>query len=240
MSKFFKGIAKVVKNIGKGIKKVFKKVVKSKLFKVALVAVAVYFGGAALGLWGGAGATGAATAAVGGTVAPAATTAAATTSLAAPVSTATLAATTAAPITTAGLATGAEVAGALTAAAPAASTIGAGVASATEIAGALTTAAPAAGAGSSFLSSLATGAKAVGGFVKANPLAASMGLNAISSAMAPDELDLIEAREDSRAREFDQALTARRQNLTGFNTLPLLHQATGTGNRVQNRRTGGE
>ena len=45
MSKIFKGIAKVVKNIGKGIKKVFKKVVKSKIFKIALVAVAVYFGG---------------------------------------------------------------------------------------------------------------------------------------------------------------------------------------------------
>lgn len=237
MSKFFKGVAKVVKNIGKGIKKVFKKVVKSKLFKIALVAVAVYFGGAALGLWGGAGATGAATAAVGAT-APAATTAAAT-SLAAPVSTATLAATTAAPVAAAGSGIASTTAAALTAA-PVASTVGAGVASATEIAGALTTAAPAAGAGSSFLSSLATGAKAVGGFVKANPLAASMGLNAISSAMAPDELDMIEANEESRAREFDQALTARRQNLTGFNTLPLLHKATGRGERIQNRRTGGE
>lgn len=238
MSKFFKGVAKVVKNIGKGIKKVFKKVVKSKLFKVALVAVAVYFGGAALGLWGGAGATGAATAAVGAT-APAATTAAGVSSLAAPVSSATLAATTAAPVAAAGSGIASTTAAALTAA-PVASTVGAGLASATEIAGALTTAAPAASAGSSFLSSLATGAKAVGGFVKANPLAASMGLNALSSAMAPDELDMIEANEESRAREFDQALTARRQNLTGFNTLPLLHQATGTGKRVQNRRTGGE
>ena len=44
MSKFFKGIAKVVKNIGKGIKKVFKKVVKSKIFKIVLIAVAIYFG----------------------------------------------------------------------------------------------------------------------------------------------------------------------------------------------------
>lgn len=235
MSKFFKGVAKVVKNIGKGIAKVFKKVVKSKIFKVALVAVAVYFGGAALGLWGGAGATGAATAAVGSTAAPAA----AATSLAAPVSTATLAATTAAPVaaTSSGLASTTGIASALTGtAAPIAS----GVATATEIASSLTAAAaPAATTGGGFLSSLTSGAKAVGSFVKANPLAASMGLNALASATSPDELDMIEAQEAARKREFEQTLESRRENLTGFNTLPLLHQAQGTGTLVQNRRTGG-
>jgi hypothetical protein len=35
----------------KGVKKVFKKIVSSKIFKVVLIAVAIYFGGAALGMW---------------------------------------------------------------------------------------------------------------------------------------------------------------------------------------------
>lgn len=48
MSGLVKKIAKKVKKVFKKIIKVVKKVLKSKLFKIAVIAVAVYFGGAAL------------------------------------------------------------------------------------------------------------------------------------------------------------------------------------------------
>ena len=44
MSKIVKGIGRGLKKIGKGLKKVFKKVTSSKFFKVALAAVAIYTG----------------------------------------------------------------------------------------------------------------------------------------------------------------------------------------------------
>ncbi|PCJ39202.1 MAG: hypothetical protein COA71_14430 [SAR86 cluster bacterium] len=52
MSKILKGIGGAVKNIFKGVKKVFKKVVGSKLGKIALAALVVYTGGVGFGLWG--------------------------------------------------------------------------------------------------------------------------------------------------------------------------------------------
>lgn len=63
MSKVFRGVKKAVKKVFRGVKKVFKKVIKSRFFKVALAAVAIYFGGAALGVWGAGAAQGTATAA---------------------------------------------------------------------------------------------------------------------------------------------------------------------------------
>ncbi len=235
MSKVFKGIGKVVKNIGRGIKKVFKKVIKSKLFKIALVAVAVYFGGAALGLWG----SGGAAAGAGAAAVPGASTASA--------GLATTAASTAAPTVAAttgvgaGLATGAEVSAALTAApsviAPTVTAGGAGLATAGEVAGALT--ATEAAAAPSFLAQLGTGAKAVGSFMQANPLLTAVGMQGISSALSPDEEDLLRAQEDMRKREFESGLEARRQNLTGFNTLPLLHQTRGNVTSLRDRRLGG-
>jgi hypothetical protein len=53
MSKVFKKVGRGLKKVFKGIKKVFKKIVKSKIFKIALAATAIYFGGVALGAWGG-------------------------------------------------------------------------------------------------------------------------------------------------------------------------------------------
>lgn len=236
MSKFFKGIAKVFKSIGKGIKKVFKKVVKSKIFKVVLIAVAVYFGGVALGLWGGAGAAGTGGLAAAGTgtaTTTAGTGIAAASTAAAP----TVAATT----TGAGIATGAEVSAALvgtpTAAVSAGGGVGAGLATTGEIATALT--ATEAVAAPSFLSTLGTGAKAVGSFMKANPLITAMGMQGISAALAPDEMDLLKEQENIRQREFDAALNSRRENLTGFNTLPLLHQARGEFSSLRDRRLQG-
>jgi hypothetical protein len=62
---FLSSIVKGVKNIFKGVAKVVKKVVKgvkkfasSKLGKGLMLAAAVYFGGAALGAWGGGGTAG--------------------------------------------------------------------------------------------------------------------------------------------------------------------------------------
>jgi len=233
MSKFFKGMAKVAKNIGHGIQKVFKKVMKSKVFKIVLIAVAIYFGGAMLGLWGGTGAAGAGgvAAATGGGTTAAGTTAAGTTA----------AGTTAAGTTAAGtgatLATGTEVSAALTAAPTAGA--GAGLATGADVATALTAAAPEVAAAPSFLSTLGSGASSVGSFVQANPLATAMGFNALSSALSPDELDLLKEQENIRKREFEATLESRRQNLTGFNTLPLLHQAQGNVSTLRNRRLGG-
>src|SRR5512139_1256079 len=77
MGSLFKGIGKAVKSIFKGIGKVFsaigkgiKKLFSSKFGKILLIAAAVFFGGAALGLWAtpfGA-AAGTATAGVGSTL----------------------------------------------------------------------------------------------------------------------------------------------------------------------------
>lgn len=55
MSGALKKIVKKVKKVFKKIVKVVKKVMSSKLFKVALVAASIYFGGVALGAWGGIG-----------------------------------------------------------------------------------------------------------------------------------------------------------------------------------------
>jgi hypothetical protein len=53
MSKVAKGIGKAVSGVARGVKKVFNKVVGSKLGKIVLIAAAIYFGGVALGAWGG-------------------------------------------------------------------------------------------------------------------------------------------------------------------------------------------
>lgn len=55
MSKVVKGIGKGIKKIGQGIGKAFQKVTSSKAFKIAVGAAAIYFGGAALGNFGGLG-----------------------------------------------------------------------------------------------------------------------------------------------------------------------------------------
>ena len=71
IKKIFKGIKKVFKKITK----VVKKIVKSKLFKVVAIGVALYFGGAALGAWGGISSGGAASAAGSGLTTASATSA---------------------------------------------------------------------------------------------------------------------------------------------------------------------
>ena len=69
----FSKIGHAVKKIFKGIVKVVKKVFESKLFKIVLIAAAIYFGGVALGAWGtaptAAGAAGEAAVAANGTTA---------------------------------------------------------------------------------------------------------------------------------------------------------------------------
>lgn len=57
VKKVFKGVSKAVTGVVKGVSKVASKIAKSKIFKVALTAATVYFGGAALiGMAGGGGA----------------------------------------------------------------------------------------------------------------------------------------------------------------------------------------
>ena len=69
LKKAFKKVGKAVGNVWKGAKKVFKKVVSSKIFKYVLIAVAIYFGGVALGAWGGAAPAAGTVAVSGGTTA---------------------------------------------------------------------------------------------------------------------------------------------------------------------------
>jgi len=51
MSKVVRSIGRAVKKVAKGIGKAFKKVVSSKFGKILMVAAAIYLGGAALGMW---------------------------------------------------------------------------------------------------------------------------------------------------------------------------------------------
>lgn len=57
MSKIVKGVRRAVGKVFKTVKKTFKAITKSTIGKVALAAAAIYFGGVALGQWGGAGST---------------------------------------------------------------------------------------------------------------------------------------------------------------------------------------
>ena len=58
MSKVVKAVKKHVKRVGKALKSVFKsftKLLGSKIGKIALLGLAIFTAGGALGLWGGAG-----------------------------------------------------------------------------------------------------------------------------------------------------------------------------------------
>lgn len=160
MSKVVKGVFKGAKKLLKGVGKAIKKIVKSDLFKVAAAGALIYFGGSALGAWGGGG--GAATA---------------------------------------GTATGTTTAGAGTATAGTAGTGTAGTAASG--AGATTTGAAASAAKTgSVLGKLGKVAKGVGGFVKNNPMASAMIMNAVGSAVSPDEIDIMREQEEIRRNRW--------------------------------------
>lgn len=228
MSKVVKGVARGIRGIGRGLKKGFKKIVSSKLGKAVLIAVAIYFGGAALGAWNSAvpavngawtaaGSQAAQTAAVGGATSSAATAAGGS-----------------------ALAPGAGVLasgnGGLALAAPtagqtiASSVIPEALGGATSTAAA--TAAPAVasaaplmapgGVGSAaegvqrpgILERLVGGAKTVlgktAGYADAHPYATAMMVNAAASALSPDEMDLQE-------RAYDREDEIRQRQIANLN-----------------------
>lgn len=162
-----------LKKIGKGIKKVFKavgkvvkKVVKSKIFKIALIAAAVYFGGTALMA-----AYGSTAAAAGGTAAATAGSTAAST-----------AGTTALSTGTMGSAATTVGAGSISPMAAAGGTIGSGAAATTAASAispmaAMGTTTAASAGGSGILGSLTAGAKAVGSFAAKHPMITSQVIN---------------------------------------------------------------
>lgn len=183
MSKIVKGIGRAVKSIFKGIKKVFKKVVKSDLFKVAAAGALIYFGGQALGAWGGGGGTAAGAgpgtaageaAVAGGAESTVAGTAAAESVGAA--STAGSGATQAANMTLAGGGEGVGTGMGLTSSVGSAPPVQEG-----------------------FISKALKGA---GSFVKKHPMASAMGLNAVSSALSPDEEELMREKERIRRERW--------------------------------------
>jgi hypothetical protein len=155
VKKVFKGIGKVAKGIGKFAKKAL----KNKFVRIALIAAAAYFAGPYV------------MSALGGSTAAAGTTAAGSM------------ATTAGASTMTPMAAGAAGGGTALAGSSAAAATTAGTAAMTPMAagtagGGTAWAVPTATGGSSgILGSLATGAKAVGGWAQANPLLASTALN---------------------------------------------------------------
>lgn len=184
-------MANFLKKIFKGVGKIFRKVVKSPLFKVVMLAAAIYTGGAAMGAWGGGGGAAAAGGAAAG---GAAAGTAAGTSTAAAASAGAADAGLAGAATEAGTAAGAAGAaeGVAAASVPEISTA-AGAAGGTAIPAATTAANTAATNG--FLNNAIKG---VGSYVEKNPMASAMMFNAASSALSPDEMDVM--REQERIR----------------------------------------
>lgn len=188
--KVFKKIGKAVKSVVKGVKKVFKEVTDSKIGKALLVGAAVFLGGAALGFWNvpqwvpfssninGAFTSNAASVATTGE-------ATATSSLASGVG----------PTTGPGFSAGGMTS---TATLPSATP-----ASGFTLAGQTATTMPtvSAGGGGSFavnsgaskglIGKIGDGAKAVGNFINENPVVSMMGMNAMASMAAPDEIDML-------------------------------------------------
>jgi hypothetical protein len=167
-------MANFLKKIFKHVTKVFKKVISSKLFKVALIAAAIYTGGAALGAWGGG--AGAGTAAAAGTTAAG---------------------------TTAG-ATAGEVAAANMSLVGGGEAVGgmgtAGGLTATEQA--VLDAGAKKGIIGNVIKGIGDAAGKVGGFVEKHPMASAMGANAIASATSQDEEDLLKEQERIRRSRY--------------------------------------
>lgn len=195
--KIVKGATKAVKGIVGGVAKAFKAVTKSKFGKIALFAAAVYLGGGAMGMWqtpfasvNGA-LVSAPQAALGSQVAatPGALLSGTEAAVATQAAPGAIAATNIAP----GAAANILPAAAAPSMAPAV----------------LAQAAPGVSGAVSNAGIISNAIKGTGAFVKANPLVSAMGLNAISSMMAPDEADLANQAEEQRKAR----LAGQQQNL---------------------------
>jgi len=208
MSKVVKKIGKGVKKVFKGVKKVFKKVIKSKIFKIALAGVAIYFGGVALGMWGGAGGTGAAASAQAGIHAATGAGAGAGVSTGVAAGTGIHAATGAAGAAGATGVVGAALPTVAQTVAPAATQ--AGVHTATGIAGGA--------AKTGFLAKTAAGAKTIGSFIEAHPIASSIALNTVAGAFSPDQIDIMREQESliAEREERDRKQRERNQSVGGI------------------------
>jgi len=197
MSGIVKGIKKVgkklvggAKKIFKGVKKVFKKIASSTIGKIALAAVVIYTGGVLMGSWGQTGPMSGLFGAWGGTAAPAVTQAAA------------------APVA-AGTASGASALSSVASAVPAAAQAG----------GSALVAAETAATGGGILSSIGNTISGTAGWIQQNPLASSMAFQGLSSALSPDEEDLLKLQEDSRKRRWS--------SLEGLDTLDFSLRSSG-------------
>ena len=200
---FLSKITKPFKKIWKGIKKITKKswkatkkFVKSKIGKLIIAAVVIYFTAGAGAAWlAGSGAAAGAGAAAGTTVAGgAAGTAAAGTAAAGTAAAGTAAAGTAAAGTAAA---GTAAAGTAAAGTAAAGTAAAGTAAAgTAAAGTAAAGTAAAGTAGGIGGALST----AGSWMAANPMATMIGGQMLSSAMAPSEADQYEEMMKARRR----------------------------------------
>ena len=222
MSKLVKSVGRAIKKVASGIVKVFKKVVKSKAFKYALIAGAIFLGGAALGMWqspfasingafvGGAGTSTSGTILAGGDVAGSmvagaetATSAAKLGSLVGAESATLGAAGTAATTTVPTLATGEALA--TMAKTPAYFQTGKTAAQlqATRTAGTV--------ASKGLIGTIGNGAKAVGSFMKEYPLPSAMMVNAAAGLTSPDEIDILRERD-----ELDRKRRERNLDVSGI------------------------
>lgn len=227
MAKVFKGVGKAIKGVVNGVKKVFKKVIESKIGKALLIGATIYLGGAALGMWNAAGPFAGINGALVGGKSTAAATAAQSSSAAAQVASAG---------TTAQLAPGAGVlapgagGGATMAAAPSAGQalissavpqVAGGTAANTAFGA--TTAAATGGTAAGVMAPGGLGAASEGaaakgilnrllagsaekltkaaGFAEAHPYATAMALNATSAMFSPDQVDVMQMQQDREDEE---------------------------------------
>lgn len=223
MSKLVKGIKKGLKKIFKGVKKVFKKITKSWIGKIILAALVIYTGGVLLGAWGSAGPMSGMYGAWSGGAA--ATTSATVGSTAVE----TAAVLEGAGAAAAGAETAAAASGALSTAAETGAILEGAVAGTAPIVGtgtALSTAAETAAvleggaaASETVLGSLWSGIKSTAALAEANPVATSLLMKGVSSALTPDqptEIDIL--------REQD---TLRRERWAGLGTFERTPRLSG-------------
>lgn len=230
-------MSKVIKSVGK----VIKKIVKSKVFKVVLIAAAIYLGGAALGAWNsafpavnGALVQGGATAGAGsGAALGASTTSAAAggvnaTALAGGSSTATgfsaggITSTAAGNALPAAANAGFTAGGVSSTVAGTGSVVAPGVAAGTAAGTVATTTAGAAGtaaAKTGIISQMMSGGLK---FAADNPIPAAMMVSGIAGAGSPDEIDLM--REQQKRNDEDRERREENTDVSDI-TMPKYRQA---------------
>ncbi len=192
MSGIIKSVRKAIRTVGsgakkiiKGVKKVFKKVASSTIGKVILAALVIYTGGVVMGAWGSTGPMSGIYGAWGGGVA---TSAGGVTSAAAGAGGVPSGASALSSVASA-MPAATQAGGAGLIAAETAATVGTGIGAVQQ---------PAQG----FLASAGETLTGAADWMEKHKLATAIGFKGLSSALSPDEEDLIRMQEESRKRRW--------------------------------------